>query len=74
VGNQGGNGFVVHFAHSVATCALVASPSSVPGGLTPEAPPGSTVIASHTGDDALVRTFDELNKPKGLPFALIAAC
>jgi hypothetical protein len=74
IGNQGTNGFVVRFPSSVASCALVAVPTAVPGGGTPEAPPGATVIASHTGDDALVRTFDASNNPKGLPFALIAAC
>jgi hypothetical protein len=74
IGNQGTSGFVIHFARSVAACALVASPAVVPTATPPEAPPGATVIASHTGDDALVRTFDASNNPKGLPFALIAAC
>jgi hypothetical protein len=74
VGNQGANGFIVHFARSVATCALVGSPAAIPGGLTPEASPGSTVIVSHTGDDALVRTYNASDQPQGLPFTLIAAC
>jgi hypothetical protein len=74
IGNQGSNGFIVHFARSVAACALVASPAAIPGGLTPEAPPGSTVIVSHTGDDALVRTFNASDQQQGLPFTLIAAC
>jgi hypothetical protein len=74
IGNQGSNGFVVRFPRSVATCALAASPAAVPGGGTPEAPPGSTVIVSHIGDDALVRTFNASDQQQGLPFTLIAAC
>jgi hypothetical protein len=74
IGNQGSNGFVVHFSRSVAACALVASPGAVSTASPPEAPPGSTVIVSHTGDDALVRTFNASDHPQGLPFTLIAAC
>jgi hypothetical protein len=53
---------------------LVASPAAVPTATPTEAPPGSTVIVSHTGDNALVRTFNAENQPQGLPFTLIAAC
>jgi hypothetical protein len=48
--------------------------AGIPGGPIAEAPPGSTVIVSHTGDNALVRTFNAENQPQGLPFTLIAAC
>lgn len=70
----GGNTYRVSFPRSVAACALAASPATVPGGLTPEAPAGSTVIVAHEGDNALVRTFNAANDPQGLPFSLIAAC
>jgi hypothetical protein len=68
------NGYVVTFPRSVAGCALVASPARVPGGAVTDPPPGASVIVGHEGDNALVKTFDENRQPKGLPFALIAAC
>lgn len=71
---RGGNEYTVTFRRSVAACALVASPAVIPGGLTDEVPPGSTVIVSHVGNDALVRTFNANDEPQGLPFSLIAAC
>lgn len=73
--HEGINGYVVTFPRSVAACALVGSPARVPSN-TPvtDPPPGSTVIVGHDGTNALVRTFDQNNQPKGLPFALIAAC
>jgi hypothetical protein len=74
VNNVGTNGFVIRFPVSVASCALVASPAAVPTATPTEAPPGSTVIVSHTGDNALVRTFNAENQPQGLPFTLVAAC
>lgn len=72
--SQGINGYIVTFPRSVAGCALVASPARVPGGAVVDPPPGSTIIVGHDGTNALVRTFDQNNQPKGLPFALIAAC
>lgn len=74
IGHVGTNGYSVGFPRSVATCALVASPANVPGGAVPDAPPGATVIVSHVGNNALVRTFNAQNQPQGLPFSLIAAC
>jgi hypothetical protein len=38
------------------------------------APPGSTVVVSHAGDNAVVHTYDAANQPADLPFTLIAAC
>lgn len=73
-GHEGINGYVVTFPRSVAGCGLVASPARVPGSFVVDPPPGSTVIVGHEGANALVRTFDQSNQPKGLPFALIAAC
>jgi hypothetical protein len=71
---RGGNEYTVTFPRSVAACALVASPTIIPGGLTDQAPPGSTVIVSHVGDNALVQTYNAQDQPQGLPFSLIAAC
>jgi hypothetical protein len=74
VTHRGGNEYFIRFPGSVAACALVAAPAAIAGGLTDAAPPGSTVIASHDGDNVLVRTFNAADDPQGLPFALIAAC
>lgn len=74
IGNDGTNGYIVSFPRSVAACGLVASPARVPGGGTDEAPPGSTVVVSHSGDNALVRTFNAADQPQALPFSVIAAC
>jgi hypothetical protein len=32
------------------------------------------VVVSHDGDNAVVRTYDEMNREADLPFTLIAAC
>jgi hypothetical protein len=76
IDHQGINGYIVSFPRSVAGCALVASPARVPAAQVPvqDPPAGSTVIVAHQGTNALVRTFDQRNQPRGLPFALIAAC
>lgn len=74
IGQQGINGYIVSFSRTVAGCTLVASPARVGGGAVTDPPPGTTVIVAHEGTNALVRTFDQNNQPKGLPFALIAAC
>jgi hypothetical protein len=66
--------YTIGFARSVASCALVASPAVVPGGLRNAALAGSTVVVSHDGDNAVVRTYDEMNREADLPFTLIAAC
>lgn len=68
------NGRVIRFPRSVANCALAASLARVPGGVVEDPPPGSTVVAAHQGDDALVRTWDPNGAPRALPFTLIAAC
>jgi hypothetical protein len=71
--HRGGNEYFVRFPGSVAGCALVAAPAAIPGGLTPEAPPGSTVVPAHDGDNVVVHTYIGPDK-QPLPFALIAAC
>jgi hypothetical protein len=74
VTHAGTSVYTISFGHSVAGCGLVASPAAVAGGLTTEAPPGSTVVVSHDGENAVVHTYSPTNQPQDLPFALIAAC
>ena len=71
---RGGNAYTVSFPGSVRACGLVASPASAAGGSPVQAPPGSTAIVSHSGDNALVQTYNASNHAQGLPFTLIAAC
>jgi hypothetical protein len=66
--------YTIGFQRSVASCALVASPAVVAGGLTNAAPAGSTVVVSHDGANAVVHTYGPNDQQADLPFTLIAAC
>jgi hypothetical protein len=72
---DGLNGFQVAFPRSVEGCGYSASLAAVAGGGVQQPPPGASItVASGSEGRVLVRTWDEHDQPKALPFHLIVAC
>jgi hypothetical protein len=74
VTHTGGNVYTAIFRRDVSACAYSATLARVPGGDVTEPPAGRITVASGSGPNVIVNTFNAAGNPQPLPFHLIVAC